>query len=143
MQHEPEPMRIVPMQVLPHGLTRAERYELWRHWKAGARVIVNMGKAGVYFPHDAFMARRSFIGANSDLVRRFLKAYSEADETYSKLLTALIEGLKKPPVSPGWALGSVGRASPSHGGGQWFESTSAHQPSYFLRSLSLRSDGPS
>jgi ABC-type nitrate/sulfonate/bicarbonate transport system substrate-binding protein len=45
--------------------------------EAGARVLMNMGKAGVYFPHDAFMARRSFINANSDLVRRFLKAYSE------------------------------------------------------------------
>jgi NitT/TauT family transport system substrate-binding protein len=46
--------------------------------EAGARILMNMGKAGVYFPHDAFMARRSFIGANTDLVRRFLKAYSEA-----------------------------------------------------------------
>jgi len=46
--------------------------------EAGARVLMNMGKAGVYFPHDAFMARRSFIAANADLVRRFLKAYSEA-----------------------------------------------------------------
>lgn len=46
--------------------------------EAGARVLVNMGKAGVYFPHDAFMARRSFVNANADLVRRFLKAYSEA-----------------------------------------------------------------
>ena len=46
--------------------------------EAGARVLMNMGKAGVYFPHDAFMARRSFINTNTDLVRRFLKAYSEA-----------------------------------------------------------------
>jgi ABC-type nitrate/sulfonate/bicarbonate transport system substrate-binding protein len=46
--------------------------------EAGARVLVNMGKAGVYFPHDAFMARRSFINANTDLVRRFLKGYAEA-----------------------------------------------------------------
>ena len=45
--------------------------------EVGAKVILNMGKAGVYFPHDAFMARRSFINANEDLVRRFLKAYSE------------------------------------------------------------------
>ena len=45
--------------------------------EAGAKVLLNMGKAGVYFPHDAFMARRSFINANADLTRRFLKAYSE------------------------------------------------------------------
>ena len=48
-----------------------------RAQEAGARVLLNMGKAGVYFPHDAWMARRSFIGANEDLVRRFLRAYSE------------------------------------------------------------------
>src|ERR671919_2694747 len=46
--------------------------------EAGAKVLVNMGKAGVYFPHDAFMARRSFINAKGDLTQRFLKAYSEA-----------------------------------------------------------------
>src|SRR5437870_858300 len=45
--------------------------------EAGAKVLMNMGKAGVYFAHDAFMARRSFVNANGDLVRRFLKAYSE------------------------------------------------------------------
>ncbi|MGH7875250.1 MAG: ABC transporter substrate-binding protein [Candidatus Binatia bacterium] len=45
--------------------------------EAGAKVLMNMGKAGVSFPHDAFMARRSFINTNSDLVRRFLRAYSE------------------------------------------------------------------
>lgn len=45
--------------------------------EAGARVLLNMGKAGVYFPHDAFMARRSFVNANEDLVRRLLKGYSE------------------------------------------------------------------
>ncbi|HEY1372746.1 MAG TPA: ABC transporter substrate-binding protein [Candidatus Binatia bacterium] len=46
--------------------------------EAGARTLMNMGKAGVYFPHDAFMARRAFLSANEDLVLRFIKAYSEA-----------------------------------------------------------------
>ena len=45
--------------------------------EAGARLLVNMGTAGVSFPHDAWMARRSFINANEDLMRRFMKAYSE------------------------------------------------------------------
>lgn len=45
--------------------------------EAGAKVLMNMGKAGVYFPHDAFIARRSFINSNPDLTRRFLKAYAE------------------------------------------------------------------
>lgn len=48
-----------------------------RAQEAGARVLLDMGKAGVYFPHDAWMARRSFINVNEDLVRRFLRAYSE------------------------------------------------------------------
>lgn len=45
--------------------------------EAGARLLVNMGKAGVYFPHNAWVTRRAFINANEELVRRFLKAYSE------------------------------------------------------------------
>src|SRR5258705_9473625 len=42
--------------------------------EAGARVIINMGKAGGYFSHDGFMARRSFIGSQTYLVRPFLNA---------------------------------------------------------------------
>ena len=45
--------------------------------EVGARVLVNMGKAGLYFPHDAWMARRSFVQTRSDLVKRVLMAYSE------------------------------------------------------------------
>jgi NitT/TauT family transport system substrate-binding protein len=45
--------------------------------EAGARTLMNMGAAGVYFPHDAWMARRAYLSANEDLVRRFMKAYSE------------------------------------------------------------------
>jgi NitT/TauT family transport system substrate-binding protein len=45
--------------------------------EAGARSLLNMGAAGVYFPHDAWMARRTFLNSNEDLVRRFMRAYSE------------------------------------------------------------------
>ena len=45
--------------------------------EAGARMLMNTAKAGIFFPHDAWMARRSYINANEDLVRRFMKAYSE------------------------------------------------------------------
>jgi NitT/TauT family transport system substrate-binding protein len=45
--------------------------------EAGARSLLNMGTAGVYFPHDAWMARRTFLSGNEDLVRRFIRAYSE------------------------------------------------------------------
>ncbi|MCE3241290.1 MAG: ABC-type nitrate/sulfonate/bicarbonate transport system, periplasmic component [Deltaproteobacteria bacterium] len=46
--------------------------------EAGARVLMNMGKAGVYFPHDAFMARRSFINANTDLVEGIQEVLNQA-----------------------------------------------------------------
>ena len=48
-----------------------------RAQEAGARSLINMGTAGVYFPHDALMARRVFINGNEDLVRRVTRAYSE------------------------------------------------------------------
>jgi NitT/TauT family transport system substrate-binding protein len=48
-----------------------------RAQEAGARVLMNMGKAGIYFPHDAWMASRSYLNANEDLIRRFMKGYSE------------------------------------------------------------------
>lgn len=48
-----------------------------RAQEAGARSLLNMGTAGVYFPHDALMARRAFINGNEDLVRRATRAYSE------------------------------------------------------------------
>jgi len=45
--------------------------------EVGARVLINMGKAGLFFPHDAWMARRSFIQTRPDLVKKVLMAYSE------------------------------------------------------------------
>ena len=48
-----------------------------RAQEAGARSLLNMGTAGVYFPHDALMARRAFINSNEDFVRRATRAYSE------------------------------------------------------------------
>jgi ABC-type nitrate/sulfonate/bicarbonate transport system substrate-binding protein len=68
--------------------------------EAGARVLLNMGKAGVYFPHDAFMARRSFVNANEDLVRRFLKGYSEG-----------VHRLYSDPVFSKRAIGKYARAT--------------------------------
>ncbi len=48
-----------------------------RAQETGARSLVNMGTAGVFFPHDALMARRAFINGNEDFVRRATRAYSE------------------------------------------------------------------
>ena len=44
---------------------------------AVAASLLNMGTAGVLFPHDALMARRTFINGNEDFVRRAIRAYSE------------------------------------------------------------------
>ncbi|HUK40397.1 MAG TPA: ABC transporter substrate-binding protein [Candidatus Acidoferrales bacterium] len=66
--------------AMSNGLIVAAPFSSPANLKAeeiGARLLLNMGKAGVYFPHDAWMARRSFIDANGDLVLRFMKAYSE------------------------------------------------------------------
>jgi len=68
--------------------------------EAGARVLLNMGTAGVYFPHDAFMARRSFLNANQDLTRRFLKGYSEG-----------VHRLHTDPVFSKRAIGKYARAT--------------------------------
>ncbi len=37
-----------------------------------------MGTAGVYFPHDALMARRAFINSNEDFVRRATRPIPKA-----------------------------------------------------------------
>ena len=48
-----------------------------RAQETGARSLLNMGTAWVDFPHDALMARRTFINGNEDFVRRAIRAYSE------------------------------------------------------------------
>lgn len=68
--------------------------------EAGARVLMNMGKAGVYFPHEAFMARRSFVNTHEGLVRRFLKGYSEG-----------VHRLYSDPVFSKRAMGKYARAT--------------------------------
>ncbi len=70
----------------------------------GARVLVDMGKAGIYFPHDAWMARRSFIQSREDLVRRLLKGYSEGvhrlftDKEFSKRVIQRYARVSEPRV---------------------------------------------
>jgi ABC-type nitrate/sulfonate/bicarbonate transport system substrate-binding protein len=56
----------------------------------GARVLVDMGKAGINFPTTAWTTRRSFIQSHQDLVLRLLRGYSEGvhrlftDKEFSK-----------------------------------------------------------
>ena len=45
--------------------------------KIGARVLIDVAKAGFPFPHSGIVTTRSFLTANRDATLRFLKAYSE------------------------------------------------------------------
>lgn len=44
---------------------------------AGAKVLVDMAKAGVFFPHTAIITRRGYLKANPKTLLNFLKGYSE------------------------------------------------------------------
>ncbi|MBI2359777.1 MAG: ABC transporter substrate-binding protein [Deltaproteobacteria bacterium] len=44
---------------------------------AGARILIDMAKAGVYFPHTNIATTRSYIRAHRDVVLNFLRGYSE------------------------------------------------------------------
>jgi ABC-type nitrate/sulfonate/bicarbonate transport system substrate-binding protein len=44
---------------------------------AGAKVLVDMAKAGVSFPHTAIITRRGYLKANPKTLLNFLKGYSE------------------------------------------------------------------
>ncbi|MBI2369107.1 MAG: ABC transporter substrate-binding protein [Deltaproteobacteria bacterium] len=48
-----------------------------RAQKVGAKVLIDMGKAGVPFQHTGLLTRRPYLKTNEDVVRRFLKAYAE------------------------------------------------------------------
>ncbi len=44
---------------------------------AGARVLIDVSKTGVHFPHTAIFTRRSYLEANREVVLDFFKGYSE------------------------------------------------------------------
>ena len=44
---------------------------------AGARILINMAKAGVFFPHTNIATARSYIRAHRDVALNFLRGYSE------------------------------------------------------------------
>ncbi|MBI3079277.1 MAG: ABC transporter substrate-binding protein [Deltaproteobacteria bacterium] len=46
--------------------------------KAGAKVLVDMARAGIYFPHVGFTTSRSYVRQKRDVALRVLKAYGEA-----------------------------------------------------------------
>ncbi|MSP38454.1 MAG: ABC transporter substrate-binding protein [Deltaproteobacteria bacterium] len=44
---------------------------------AGAQPLLDLAKAGIYFPQSAYATRRSYLKANREVVSNFFKAYSE------------------------------------------------------------------
>jgi ABC-type nitrate/sulfonate/bicarbonate transport system substrate-binding protein len=44
---------------------------------AGAQPLIDMAKAGVYFPHTAIITRRAYLKANRDVTLNFFRGYSE------------------------------------------------------------------
>ncbi len=56
----------------------------------GARVLIDMAKAGVYFPHTSIATTRSYIRTHREVVLNFLRGYSEgiqkmiADKAFAK-----------------------------------------------------------
>lgn len=47
---------------------------------AGARILIDMAKAGVSFPHTGIATTRSYIRSHRDVVLNFLRGYSEGIE---------------------------------------------------------------
>jgi len=45
--------------------------------RAGAKVLIDMAKAGVPFPHMVFFTRRSYLQSHREILLNFLKGYSD------------------------------------------------------------------
>ncbi len=58
--------------------------------QAGAKVLIDMAHAGVYFPHMVFFTRRSYLRTDRESVLNFLKGYADglrrmvSDKTFAK-----------------------------------------------------------
>jgi len=49
---------------------------------AGAQPLIDLAKAGVYFPHTAVITKRSYLKANRETVANFFKGYSEGIQRF-------------------------------------------------------------
>ncbi|MBI4529100.1 MAG: ABC transporter substrate-binding protein [Deltaproteobacteria bacterium] len=58
--------------------------------KIGAKVLVDVARAGVYFPHTSIITTRSYLRTNREIALNFLRGYSEGiqklitDKTFAK-----------------------------------------------------------
>jgi NitT/TauT family transport system substrate-binding protein len=51
---------------------------------AGALPLLDMAKAGVYFPHTAIVSKRSYLKTNRETVINFLKGYAEGLQRFTQ-----------------------------------------------------------
>ena len=49
---------------------------------AGAQPLIDLAKAGVYFPHTAVITTRAYLKSNREIVASFFKAYSEGIQRF-------------------------------------------------------------
>jgi NitT/TauT family transport system substrate-binding protein len=49
---------------------------------AGAQPLIDLAKAGVYFPHTAVITRRAYLKSNRDIALNFFKGYSEGIQRF-------------------------------------------------------------
>jgi ABC-type nitrate/sulfonate/bicarbonate transport system substrate-binding protein len=49
---------------------------------AGAQPLIDLAKAGVYFPHTAVITTRAYLRANREIVASFFKGYSEGIQRF-------------------------------------------------------------
>ena len=53
-----------------------------RAGSAGAQPLIDMAKAGVYFPHTAVITTRAYLKTNREIVASFFKGYSEGIQRF-------------------------------------------------------------
>ncbi len=63
--------------------------------KGGGKLLVDMGKAGIAFPHVSVVTTRAYIKKNRSLVRAMLRAYSAGIKTMVSDKTRAINVLRK------------------------------------------------
>lgn len=51
---------------------------------AGAQPLIDMAKAGVYFPHTAVITRRTYLKANRETTLNFFRGYSEGLQRFTR-----------------------------------------------------------
>jgi ABC-type nitrate/sulfonate/bicarbonate transport system substrate-binding protein len=66
---------------------------------AGAQPLLDMAKAGVYFPHTAVITKRSFLRANRETALNFFRGYSEGLQRFVQDRSSAKKSYRSTPVT--------------------------------------------